>query len=304
METSNAALGSVLLAIMAGTLHAGAPFLFLGLGECLVEKSGRINFALEGVLALGALTGYAMFSLSGWPFSGVLIAGLAGAGLGLLHGLLCNLPCINKAAVGIALMLLGVGLAFFWGALLLLPVPSAIPSNCPLPPGSLPMVGLLGGVVLAALLHWGLRHTRWGLTLRVIGADSAAARTLGYPVALTHLVSTTAGSLLAGIGGALLALGQASGWNADLLGGQGLMAIALVAYARCQPLRCVYAALLFGGACALGPALQTAGITSGRTLFDAVPYFLTLILLTAVSSPLPLGANALGELDAKPHARW
>src|SRR5206468_9353014 len=96
-------------------VRVSTPFLFVSLGECLTEKSGRINLGNEGVLVFGAMTAYAISYHTGNPWVGVLAAACAGAMLGACHGLLCSLPRVNDIAMGIALMLAGTGLAFFLG---------------------------------------------------------------------------------------------------------------------------------------------------------------------------------------------
>ena len=95
------------LGVLGGALRVSTPFLFVSLGECITEKSGRINLGLEGILVMGAMTGYAVSFVTGNPWFGVLAAGIAGFFLGLLHGLICNLPKVNDIAVGIGLMLFG-----------------------------------------------------------------------------------------------------------------------------------------------------------------------------------------------------
>src|SRR5258707_15778280 len=107
--------GDVALAVVGGAIRVGTPFLFVSLGECLTEKSGRINLGLEGVLVLSAMAGFGGSYLSGSPWIGVLVAAASGAALALLHGLLCSLPRVNDVATGIALMLLGPGLPFYPG---------------------------------------------------------------------------------------------------------------------------------------------------------------------------------------------
>lgn len=95
-----------------------------------------------------------------------------------------------------------------------------------------------------------------------------------------------------------LSLYYPGSWNEGLSSGQGLMAVALVVFARWEPLRCLYAALLFGAAGALGPALQSVGITSGYYLFNAAPYVLTLLLMLATCSPDRALAGMPQELGA------
>src|SRR6186713_1818001 len=99
----------VALGVIGGAIRISTPFLFVSLGECLTEKSGRINLGLEGTLVFGAMTGYAVSYLTGSAWTGVLAAGIAGSLFGMLHAALCSLPKVNDIAVGIALMLFGVG---------------------------------------------------------------------------------------------------------------------------------------------------------------------------------------------------
>ena len=101
---------TLLLAIVGGAVRVGTPFLFVSLGECLTEKSGRINLGLEGVLVLAAMAGFGGSYLTGVWWLGVLLAGFTGALLALLHGVLCSLPRVSDIATGIALMLLGLSL--------------------------------------------------------------------------------------------------------------------------------------------------------------------------------------------------
>lgn len=281
------------LAIAAGAIRVSTPFILVSLGECLTERSGRINLGLEGTLVMGAMTGYGVSYLTGSPWLGVLAAGCAGAVMGLLHGWLCGLRRVNDIALGIALMLLGTGLAFFLGKGLIQPTAPRLPT--------IPLGGWLGneqmasalaisplfilGLVLAPLIAWGLRATRWGLRLRTVGESADAARALGLSVDGWRIGATAAGGFLAGIGGSYLSLVYPGSWSEGLSSGQGLMAVALVIFAKWQPLRCVWAGLLFGGASALGPALQSVGVTGGYYLFNAAPYVLTLGIMIATSSP-------------------
>jgi ABC-type uncharacterized transport system permease subunit len=285
--------GDVALAVLGGAIRVGTPFLFVSLGECLTEKSGRINLGLEGVLVLSAMAGFGGSYLTGSPWAGVLLAGVCGALLACLHGLLCSLPWVNDIATGIALMLLGSGLAFYLGKGLIQPQAAQIPSldwgawsSSPQVQAALRINALFPiGVLLAVLMAWALANTRWGLIVRMAGDSSDAARALGYSVNTVRVLATTAGGFIAGIGGASLSLYYPGSWNEGLSSGQGLIAVALVIFARWRPMACLGAALLFGGAGALGPALQSVGISSGYHLFNAVPYALTLAILIWTCSP-------------------
>jgi len=301
------ALVDVGIAVLGGAVRVGTPFLFVSLGECLTEKSGRINLGLEGVLVLAAMAGFAGSYLSGSPWLGVLAAGASGALLALLHGLLCSLPRVSDVATGIALMLFGAGLAFFLGKPLIQPQAPQVPalalggwSESPAVQSALAINALFPlGVLLALLLHWGLANTRWGLIVRMVGDSADAARALGYSVNGVRIAATTAGGFIAGLGGASLSLFYPGSWNEGLSSGQGLIAVALVIFARWRPLACLGAALLFGGAGALGPALQSVGVTGGYYLFNAVPYALTLLILVLTCSPHRSLKGAPAELGVQ-----
>ncbi|MES2090483.1 MAG: ABC transporter permease [Pseudomonadota bacterium] len=283
----------VTIAVLGGAIRVGTPFLFVSLGECLTEKSGRINLGLEGVLVLSAMAGFGGSYLTGSPWAGVLLAGVSGALLALLHGLLCSLNRVNDIATGIALMLLGSGLAFYLGKPLIQPQALQIPSiELGLWSSSAQVQAALRinalfplGVLLAVLMAWAFAHTRWGLIVRMAGDSSDAARALGYSVNTVRVLSTMAGGFIAGLGGASLSLYYPGVWSEGLSSGQGLIAVALVIYARWRPVHCLGAALLFGGAGALGPALQSVGISAGYHLFNAMPYALTLLILVWTCSP-------------------
>ncbi|MCV6598240.1 MAG: ABC transporter permease [Mangrovicoccus sp.] len=305
--SSSADIGiwGVPLAILGGAIRVSTPFLFVSLGECLTERSGRINLGLEGTLIFGAMAGYAIAYESGSAWFGVLAAALAGALFGLFHGWICRFKGVNDIAIGIAMMLLGMGLAFFFGKPYIQPVAPDLPaisfgwwSENPQLRAALQINALfLLGVGLAIFLHWMFRATRIGLTIRVVGDSTDAARAIGLNPNRVRLLSTAAGGALAGIGGAYLSLYYPGSWNEGISSGQGLMAVALVIFARWNPIYCLWAALLFGGAGALGPALQSVGVTSGYYLFFAAPYVLTLGLLILASSPDKALEGAPGELS-------
>lgn len=293
------------IAVVGGAIRVSTPYLFVSLGETLTETAGRVNLGLEGTLVMGAMSAYATSYATGSPWLGVLVAGAVGALLGLLHGSLCNLPRVNDIALGIALFLLGTGLAFYLGKPFIEPVAPRLPS-VPLGAWSAsPQIRaaldinplFVVGVACAPVLRWGLGHTRWGLIARTVGDNADAARTLGYPVERVRALSTLAGGFLAGVGGSFLSLYYPGTWNEGLSSGQGLMAVTLVIFARWNPVACFYAALLFGGTTALGPALQSVGITANYYLYGAAPYALTLVLLIWSSSTRHTLVGAPSELS-------
>ena len=307
-------VAAVCFALIGGAISLSTPYIFVSLGECLTERSGRVNLGLEGTMILGAVSSYAVAyrvamadaSLT-WlaPWLGVVVAGCVGVGMGGLHAYLCSKERVNHIAVGIALMLFGVGLAIYFGKPYIQPkaphlqalalgewsaqesIRSAFRIN-----------GLfILGLVVAPLLAWGLTNTRWGMILRMAGESSDAARALGYSVNRVRLLATCAGGCLAGIGGSFLSLYNPGIWAEGLSRGQGLMAVALVIFARWNPLYCLLASLMFGAAEALGPALQNAGLSRGYQLYAAVPAAVTLIIMIATCSTKRTLAGAPAELS-------
>lgn len=304
-DVTDIGLWGVPLAILGGAIRVSTPFLFVSLGECITERSGRINLGLEGTLIFGAMTGYGVAVETSSAWLGVLAAAIAGTFFGLLHGWICKFKGVNDIAIGIALMLLGSGLAFFFGKPYIQPVAPDLPS---IPFGwwsdieqvraALEVNGLfIIGILCALLLAWAFKSTKVGLTIRVVGDSTDAARAIGINPNKVRLLSTAAGGALAGVGGAYLSLYYPGSWNEGISSGQGLMAVALVIFARWQPINCFWAAMLFGGAGALGPALQSVGVSEGYYLFFAAPYILTLGLLVATSSTSRSLEGAPGELS-------
>ena len=174
MADGTIGLWTVPLAVFGGAIRVSTPFLFVSLGECITERSGRINLGLEGTLVMGAMSAYGISYVSGSPWLGVLAAGITGALLGALHAGICSLPRVNDIAVGIALMLFGTGLAFYLGKPLIEPTAPRLPaidfgwwSDIAQVRAALRInVLFLIGVALAPILYWAFRTTRWGLLIR------------------------------------------------------------------------------------------------------------------------------------------
>jgi simple sugar transport system permease protein len=252
------------VAVFGGAIRVGTPFLYVSLGECITEKSGRVNLGLEGTLIMGAMSGYGISYLSGSPWLGIAMM-IFGAGLAFYLGK----PFIQPSAPQLPAIELG-----FWSSIE--QVRAALRVN----------VLFLIGVVLAPVLAWILKNTRWGLILRLAGESEDAAAAMGYSVNRIRIVATAIGGCLAGIGGSYLSLYYPGSWSEQISSGQGLMAVALVIFAKWNPVRCLWASLLFGGVGSIGLALQGQGKSSAAVsyLWNAAPYVLTLGIMILTSS--------------------
>jgi len=246
-----------------------------------------------------------------------LAAGLVGVLLGALHAVLCNLPRVNFVAMGIAMMYFGKGLATFLGKPLIHPKAIKLQDIdfgaiwCQII-GQDPELYLseqvhnalrvnalfLLGLLLTPLLAWMLTSTRWGMILRLAGESEEAAAAMGYSVNRIRVIATGVGGFLAGVAGSYMSLYYPGLWSEQISSGQGLMAVALVIFARWSPIRCLWASCLFGGASSLGLALQTQGLVSSHAsyLWNTAPYVLTLVIMMITSSRSRAMAGAPGVL--------
>jgi simple sugar transport system permease protein len=294
----------VVIGVLAAAVRGGTPFLLVSLGECLTEKSGKINLGLEGVLLMGAMSAYAFSYRSGSPWVGVAAAGVMGALLGCIHAFLVSRPKVNDIAAGIAMLIFGSGCAFYFGKPYIQPSAPQLPgiplgnwSQMPQIVAALKISPLFFfGVAVAFAMQWFFRATRWGMHVRAVGDSPAAARAVGISVTRTRFLCIVCGSALGGIGGAHLSLFYPGAWTEAISSGQGLMAVALVIFARWNPVQCLWASLLFGGAQAVGPSLQAVGISSGYYLWNASPYILTLLVMVATCSTRRTLVGAPGAL--------
>jgi simple sugar transport system permease protein len=232
---------------------------------------------------------------------------VVGLMLGAVHAWLTQQRAVNDVAAGIAMIIFGSGLAFFIGKRFVAPMAPQLPL---LGLGGWSHVGAIRsalrisplffiGIAAAFFLNWLFTRTSWGLKVRAAGDDPQAARALGIHVNGIRFVAITIGGAFAAVGGAHLTLYFPGIWSEGISGGQGLMAVALVIFARWSPRRCLAAALLFGGAQALGPSLQSLGITGYYYLFNASPYLLTLGVMIATCTPSRRLAGMPGALGKK-----
>ena len=296
----------VLIGVVAGALRGGTPFLLVSLGECLTEKSGKINLGLEGVLLMGAMSAYAVSYKTGSAWVGVAAAAGAGGFLGMIHAFLVSRPKVNDIAAGIAMLIFGSGLAFYLGKPFIQPTAPQLPGIPLAWWSSMPQIStalrlsplFVLGVLVAGAMQWLFRSTRWGLQVRAVGDSPMAARAIGISVGRTRFFCIVIGAALGGIGGAHLSLFYPGAWTEAISSGQGLMAVALVIFARWNPVQCLWGALLFGGAQAVGPSLQAIGISSGYYLWNASPYILTLLVMVLTCSTRRTLVGAPGALGA------
>ena len=287
-------------ALLHAAVLAAVPLLLAGLGEMVAEKSGVLNLGVEGMMLVGAVTGFIVGFNTGSAGLATAAAIAAGCGMAALFAVLTVLLRANQVASGLALTIFGTGLSAFVGQ----PhtgKPLEPPPILPVPALSdLPVVGrglfshdALVYCAFAALAAaaWFLGRTRWGLALRAVGDNHDAARALGYPVTAIRFAASVFGGGMAGAGGAYLSLSYTPLWAENMTAGRGWIALALVVFSAWRPGRLLVGAGLFGLAGALELFLQAAGAKIPSQFLAMVPYAATIAALAVICGR---GRAALG----------
>ncbi len=275
--------------IVSVSIQSSAAVLFATIGEIFAERGGILNLGLEGMMLMGALSGFATAYFTQSLALGLLAAMAVGGLLALIHGVFAITLRANQVVCGLALAILGIGLSSFLGRPLIgkvsvrftawpIPVLSDVPALGPVLFTQVPPIYL--GYVLVPAAWWLLFHTRPGLNLRAVGENPAAADTAGVGVAATRYTWTVIGGMLAGLGGAYLSLAYTPGWKENMSSGQGWIAIAMVIFALWNPWRAALGALLFGVVNALQFTLEARQISVLPSyLLRMLPYLFTILIL-------------------------
>ena len=281
-------------------VQMGTHILFAVLGGILCEKAGNLNLGIEGMMLLGASTGFAAALAAANPFAAILAAGFAGAAGAFIYGLITITLRGNQVVTGLILTIFGTGVSGFLGKNLAgKPLPDTIsrafaPVAVPLL-NRIPLAGaiffvqspyVLAGMVLGVLLWVYFKYTRIGLNTRAAGENPAVADAAGIPVILYKYVHVILGGFCCGLGGAYLSLVFVPRWQENITAGAGWIAVALIIFSTWNPLRAIFAAYLFGALRGLGFKFQNLNLSifGERIVFypqllDMIPYFATIAVL-------------------------
>ncbi|RLF22866.1 MAG: ABC transporter permease [Thermoprotei archaeon] len=273
------------------SIKAGTPLLLASLGEVYAERSGVLNLGLEGIMLIGAATGFIVAYSTGCPELGVLAAIVAGAIIGLLHAFVCISLQANQVVAGLALVMVGTGLSSLMArdyvgiALKRALRPVKIPGL-----SRIPIIGegffhhdiLVYASYFITLILWFIMYkTKYGIWIRAVGEDPSAADAMGVNVYLVRYICTTFGGAMAGLAGAHISLAYTPMWVEGITVGRGWIALALVIFAMWDPLRAMIGAYLFGTTEVLQywlqMPLQAMGIDP--SLLGTFPYVATIIVL-------------------------
>lgn len=284
-----------LLVVLNITLMYSVPLMFGGLGGVISENAGVVNIGIEGMMTIGAFAGAAAGFFTGNPWIGLLAAGIAGGLLALLHAIAAVTFRADQTVSGVAINFIGPGVALFLcrrlfaGSTMTKPV-NKLPTifgaaasqsaNKVLQNLNMEVIVPIAFVVVLAM--WFLLYkTRWGLRIRSVGENPAAADTLGINVSAVKYACVVASGVLAGLGGGAMTLAVVNYFTQTVISGQGFIALAAVVFGKWKPHGTMGACLLFGFAQALVVVLggSNGGIQIPSYLLSMLPYVLTLVIL-------------------------
>lgn len=280
----------IALGILATGIRLATPYLLAALGELFTQRSGIYNLGLEGVMLMGAFTGFFVTLTSGSPYIGLAAAMVVGAGMGLIMGLVSITLKAEQGISGIGLFMLGWGLSGLFYRLYVggitninglepvaIPVLSSIPFLGPALFSHTIVVYL--AFLLVPVCWVVLFKTKWGLKVRAVGTTPQAADTLGVSVNLIRYQCLILGSMMAGLAGAALTVGNTHMFADNITAGRGFIAVALVYFGRWSPWGILAGALLFSMADSAQLWVQVLGINFPYELAVILPYVVTIIAL-------------------------
>lgn len=296
-----------IIAAIITIVGISTPILLAGLGELVVEKAGVLNLGVEGMMLVGAIGGFAITVYTGNPWVGVIGAAAAGAASALLFGFFVLTLNSNQVATGLALTIFGTGLSSLIGLGFVGRIVPQFGSMFPRDMLTDPFVRLFLGyspivyfaLIMVVLVAWFLKSTRAGLILRAVGENDLSAHSIGYSVIGVRYAAVAFGGAMAGIGGAYFSLVITPMWAERMTAGRGWIALALVVFASWKAPRLLVGAYFFGilmwlelNAKAGGLSFIPGAQAIPSQFWAAMPYIMTVVVLTLISMRDRVGLNA------------
>ena len=290
-----------LISAFVTVVGVSTPILLAATGELVVEKSGVLNLGVEGMMLIGAVTGFAVTFATFNPWLGVACAAGAGALAALLFGVLVLTLGSNQVATGLALAIFGIGLSSLIGSgyvgTIIPPFSSLFPYALSHHPygkvlfGYSPLVYFAFFMVFA--VSWFLNRTRAGLVLRAVGENDLSAHSIGYSVTGVRYLAIAFGGALSGVAGAYFSMVITPLWAEQMTAGRGWIALALVVFAGWRAGRLIFGAYLFGVLMTLELYAKASGLSIGPSQFWAsMPYLMAILVLAVISSRDSGGSDA------------
>jgi simple sugar transport system permease protein len=287
----NEAILATVVAVLAASLRLATPYLYASLGEMFAQRSGVLNLGVDGIMLVGAFVAFYGTLTTGSVWVGVAGAIVAGLGMGLLMSVVSVTLKAEQGISGIGLSLFGLGLSSLLFKVLVGTVKTVDgfrPIRLPLL-GDIPYLGeifftqslpVYAAFLLVPVSWYVLERTTWGLKVRAVGQNPAAADTLGVNVTLTRYLCVCLGAVFAGLAGASLSIASVNLFQENLTAGAGYIAVALVYFGGWRPVGILMGALLFGTVTAIQLRMQVLGIEIPSDFAVMLPYVLTIVALT------------------------
>ncbi len=286
-----------MISFLHAVVQAGTALLFATLGEIITEKVGNLNLGVEGMMLMGAVMGFVVGYNTGNPIMALLAAAGTGAFGAMIYAFITVTLKTNQEVTGLTLTIFGTGFASFVGHNLVgYKLPNTINTffaKVPIPIlKDIPALGevffnqnifIYFGYITVVLLGLLLYKTNYGLNMRMVGENAAAADASGINIVKYKYFFIMLGGALCGLGGAYLSLVHVPIWQENITAGVGWIAVALVIFATWNPYRALFGAYFFGGLNIIGFRLQKFNLPISIYLLDMLPYIATIVVLIIMS---------------------
>jgi len=294
----------VVVGILTSAIRLATPYLFASIGEAFSQLSGVVNLGVDGIMLVGAYAAFFVVLNTGNLWLGVLAALVVGLLMGLLMSVISVTLKAEQGISGIGLYMFGLGLS----SLLFKVTIGTVKTVDGFPPLKIPLLSdipIIGKIffqqdllvyvafLLVPAAWWVLDKTTWGLRIKAVGQNPAAADSLGVNINRVRYVSVCLGSMLAGLAGASLSISLVNLFQENLTAGAGFIAVALVYFGGWRPLGILGGALLFSTVNAFQLWMQVLGVAIPSDIAVMLPYLLTIAALTLTVSRVrpPAGLN-------------
>ncbi|HEX7395001.1 MAG TPA: ABC transporter permease [Anaerolineaceae bacterium] len=301
----------VLLGILYTGIRLATPYLYASIGETFAQNSGVYNLGVDGIMLMGAYSGFFVGMKSGNLWLGLLAAAVVGGLMGMLMAFISVTLKAEQGISGIGLQLFGLGLS----SLLFKETLGSVVSISGFQPVKIPLLGdipylgdvlfnhnllVYGAFLLVPIASFVLNKTTFGLKVRAAGQNPQAADSLGVNINQIRYITVTFGGVMAGISGASLSIALINLFQENMTNGMGFIAVALVYFGGWRPWGVLGGALLFSFVNALQLWIQVKGINLPSDIAVMMPYILTILVLAfarrvrqpaALSKPFQRGEN-------------
>jgi len=293
----------LIIAIIVTVVGASTPILIAALGELVVERSGVLNLGVEGMMLVGAITGFIVVFTTGSHYLAILMAATAGVATAMIFGFLTLSLSANQTATGLALTIFGTGFSALAGQGYSAKPVTLLRPLFPVELATHPVWRVLFGysalvyfaMIMVVAIWWFLKKTRAGLILRAVGENDLSAHSIGYSVVGVRYAAVAFGGAMAGIAGACFPLLLTPQWADRMTAGRGWIAVALVVFASWRPFRLLAGAYLFGLVMTMELYAKAGGgplAAIPAELWSALPYLATVAVLVLISIRRDASTNA------------